>query len=86
MATIFCERKQDTSVETGGVTRTMSKEIQIDVLKSRLNDKQNNKSGKKYASLIRSVDKGTCTFLLLRQSATQLHVYMRANFLVKFHS
>ena len=56
MATIFCERKQDTSVETGGVTRTMRiamcivevqiKEIQIDWLKSRLNDKQNNKSGK----------------------------------------
>ena len=50
MATIFCERKQDTSVETGGVTRTMRiamcivevqiKEIQIDGLKSLLNDKK----------------------------------------------
>ena len=68
------------------IVEVQIKEIQIDGLKSRLNDKQNNKSGKKYASLIRSVDKGTCTFFLLRQGATQLHVYMRANFLVKFHS
>ena len=31
---------------------------------------------------LRSVDKGTCTFLLLRR--VQLHVYLRANFWLNF--
>ena len=52
-ATIFCERKRETSVETGGVIRSENiavcsggshpiQEIQIDGLNSHLNDKQIN--------------------------------------------
>ena len=54
----FRERKQETFVETGGVVHVMRiavcivevqmQEIQIDGLKSQLNDKQINKTGKKF--------------------------------------